>query len=122
MRKGIYFSLLLATLAACIQEDNKALLIGDWQGASWTIGGADSGRDVADVKFSFRENYTYTASYGNSNEQGTYRLTEKKLYTTAEGANQAEKMVELASISADSIVMNMNRVGTAEQLILVKQK
>jgi hypothetical protein len=42
-----------------------------------------------------------------------------KLYTHAE--EQAEKMVEVALSGTDTLRMKMNRAGTPEELVLIKE-
>lgn len=98
----------------------KDLLYGNWQGASWKVHGRESGRDFRAVTFTFNPDDTYRAAFADQVENGVYRLDGNKLYTT--GENQIEKMVRLASLLADTLVMDMNRVGAAEELVLVKQK
>ncbi|MCC6412839.1 MAG: hypothetical protein IT270_14335, partial [Saprospiraceae bacterium] len=38
---------------ACKNDEKTPLLMGSWQGVSWTVGDKDSGRNVADVTFEF---------------------------------------------------------------------
>lgn len=99
----------------------KQRLIGKWQGSSWTVGGKDVGRNAKAVSFEFTDGYTYATRYEDQSEKGTFRLSGDKLYTTADAANKIEKMVKIASISADTFVMDMNRMGDAEQLTLIKK-
>jgi hypothetical protein len=123
MKKIIFSTLMLTALVSCKQDDSKKqLLFGKWQGTAWTVAGKDSGRDAKAVNFEFKNDDTYAASFGGQGEKGTFRLSEDKLYTTSEAANKIEKMVKLSTISADTIVMDMNRVGDSEQLVLVKNK
>jgi hypothetical protein len=105
-------------LGACQQEETKALLQGDWKGVSWTVNGEESGRVEAGVQFHFESDDSYTATYGDQLEKGSYRVRSGKLYTIAE--NKIEKMVGIARLTSDTLVMDMNRVGTAEQLVLVR--
>ena len=112
---------LIFLLAACQQEDRTPLLIGKWKGISWTVQGKDSGRNAANVRFEFKNDKTYTASYGGDNEAGTFRLRfDSKLFTIEDG--KIEKSVLLSKITADTLIMDMNRVGDSEQLVLVKVK
>jgi hypothetical protein len=109
-------------LVGCKQDDSKKqLLFGKWQGTAWTVAGKDSGRDAKSVGFEFKIDDTYTASFGGQGEKGVFRLDGDKLYTTSEAVNKIEKMVKLSTITADTVVMDMNRVGDSEQLILVKK-
>ena len=123
--KGSYFIVIaffICLLFACQPEDKTPMLIGKWKGVSWKANQKDSGRNAADVRFEFFEDNTYTAAYGGDAEKGTFRLRfDGKLFTTASGQNELEKSVLLAKITPDTLIMNMNRVGTPEQLILVKK-
>jgi DNA-directed RNA polymerase alpha subunit len=117
----IFSVMLLALfLVACQQEETKALLQGDWMGVSWKVNGEESGRVEAGVQFHFDAEDTYTATYGDQVEKGSYRVRSGKLYTVAE--NKIEKMVGIARLTPDTLIMDMNRVGTAEELVLVRKK
>ncbi len=120
MKKGILFALTISFLFAnCKQDDKKPLLIGDWQGVSWKVNGKESGRAYETVKFNFKMDDTYSTSFDGQSEKGSFRLSGDKLYTT--GENKIEKMVKLATLTADTIVMDMNRAGESEALILAKK-
>jgi hypothetical protein len=122
MKKLVLSTLLLAALASCKQDDSKKqLLFGQWQGATWTVAGKNVGRDAKAVSFEFKNDDTYAAAWGGQGEKGVFRLDGDKLYTTADAANKIEKMVKLSTITADTVVMDMNRVGDSEQLTLVKK-
>ncbi|HFA52030.1 MAG TPA: hypothetical protein ENJ95_23690 [Bacteroidetes bacterium] len=106
-------------LFSCATENDNQKIIGQWQGITWDVGGRASGRKAADVVFQFNPDDTYTASFGQQKEEGNFRLKGNKLYTTATG--KAEKMVRVTLRSVDTLAMDMNRVGTLEELVLVKQ-
>ncbi|MCB0662423.1 MAG: hypothetical protein KDC24_06770 [Saprospiraceae bacterium] len=105
--------------SACQSHETDTGLLGDWQGIKWIVEGNDSGRDVSVVTFSFQQDGTYNANYGQQAESGTYYTKEGKLYTHADG--QVEKMVQYSYQGTDTIKMVMNRAGTAEDLYLVKK-
>lgn len=111
---------MIAFFASCKEDDSKKnLLIGKWKGVSWKVNGKESGRDFGSIKFEFQMGDLYTASYGGQVEKGSFRLSGDKLYTIAE--NKIEKMVKLASLKADTLIMDMNRAGESEQLTLIKK-
>ena len=121
MKNLLLFTFAL-TLFSCKQDDSiKQQLIGQWKGVIWTVGGKDAGRNVKSISFEFQDNYTYATSYEDQSEKGTFRLSGDKLYTTADAKNKIEKMVKIAAISTDTLVMDMNRMGDAEQLTLIKK-
>lgn len=121
-----YLTVVLLTvlmMCSCQSEDKTPLLIGTWKGASWSVGNKDSGRKASNARFVFNADNTYSANFEGSNEKGTFRLRgDGKLFTTAEGSTKIEKAVKLTKITADTVVMDMNRVGDREQLVLVKMK
>ena len=120
MKNITAFFLFCVLIGACKFEDKTPLLIGNWQGVSWKVNGKESDRGAEAVTFSFNTDKTYNTAYESEFEKGTFRLAGDKLYTT--GENKIEKMVKLSTITSDTIVMDMNRAGIAEQIILVKKK
>ncbi len=104
---------------SCINTSNKALLVGDWKGVEWLVGGNPSDYDAKQVHFNFANNGGYSSEFGADKEKGTYILRDDKLYTTPEG--QLEIMVEIAKLTKDSLVFNMNRSGQAETLTLIRK-
>jgi Lipocalin-like domain len=122
MKNLLFLSLFTLTLFSCKQDDSmKQKLIGKWQGVSWTVGGKDAGRNPKAVSFEFTDGYTYSTTYEDQGEKGTFRLSGDKLYSTADAGNKIEKMVKIAAINADTFVMDMNRMGDAETLTLIKK-
>jgi Lipocalin-like domain len=113
---------------ACKSEPtfNPELIVGTWNGVDWRVQGKSSGRDAAAVSFVFAP-YTgqgsvegaYIAVYGDQKEKGLYKLKGNKLYTTAE--DKIEKVVRIIHISADTLVLGMNRMGQDEELVLVER-
>ncbi len=119
-KKLIFISVLILGLMSCEPEGNDNLLIhGTWQGVSWKIAGMEQLGENSEMMFVFNADSTYAAGTGTQMENGVYTYKNEKLYTTAEG--KIEKMVEVKLPSTDTIVMNMNRGGTAEVITLVKQ-
>jgi hypothetical protein len=116
-----YLPLLLPLffLFACTDSGSDAQITGEWQGVSWIVNGETSDRDASQVTFSFEPTGTYSGAFGTQEEAGTYRVEGNKLYTHAE--EQAEKMVEVALSGTDTLRMKMNRAGTPEELVLIKE-
>ncbi len=120
MKKTLFFALAIFIFACTQEKDPKTeLLYGNWKGISWDIAGKSSDMDASSVAFEFKADGTYSAGFGGQAENGTFKLKDNKLYTTA--ANKIEKMVALSKVTKDTIIMDMNRQGQAEQLILVKK-
>lgn len=122
MKRLLFLSLLIIGLGTSCQlaENNNEDVFGSWKAISWEAAGIETLGEDANVTFTFNEDDTYVASSGSSSEKGTYRLMETNLYTNAEG--QVEKMVEIKLPSIDTMIMNMNRAGTEETMILVKNQ
>jgi hypothetical protein len=105
---------------------NPELLVGTWNGIDWKVKGKSSGRDASAVYFVFAPftgegvvEGTYIAAYGDQKEKGSYKLTGDKLYTTAE--DKIEKVVRILNLSADTLVLGMNRMGQEEELVLIER-
>ena len=105
-------------ISSCMHSENKALLVGDWKGAEWLVGGNPSEYDAKKVSFHFGNDGGYNSDFGGDIEKGTYILRDDKLFTTPDG--QLEIMVLISKLTKDSLVFNMNRSGRAETLTLVK--
>lgn len=105
-------------LFSCMHSENKTLLVGDWKGAEWLVGGNPSEYDAKKVSFHFGADGGYSSDFGGDVEKGTYILRNDKLFTTPDG--QLEIMVLISKLTKDSLVFDMNRSGRAETLTLVK--
>ena len=112
--------LTIATLSACqrVNDKNPALL-GQWQGTEWLVFDKPSEMDAAQVLFEFKEDGTYTASFGNQTQNGTWRTDNDKLYTTENG--KREIMVKILKADGTALDFEMNRGGQEETLKLVKK-
>ena len=113
------FALFLFTLSNCATEKKVEPVLGSWQAIGWLVDDKDSNRDISSINFEFNEDGNYSANWGKQGEKGTFEVKDDKLYTTGEG--QIKKMVKFTISNLDTMVMDMNRVGTEEQLILVKK-
>ncbi|MEY3194611.1 MAG: hypothetical protein RIQ78_708 [Bacteroidota bacterium] len=120
----LFFTLLFACATA--PTFNPELLVGTWNGVDWRVQGKSSGRDAASVSFVFTPltghesvEGLYMAVYGDQVEKGQYKIKEDKLYTTAE--DKIEKVVRIVHLSADTLVLGMNRMGQEEELVLVER-
>lgn len=127
MKKLLYALPLL--LIACKQEVKFTpdMLPGTWHGVDWTVKGKSvADRDASSVYFVFEAPGSdaakgrYIAAYGDQKERGEFRLEGDKLYTTAD-ENKIEKVVRVVKLTADTLVLDMNRMGASEQLVLVEK-
>lgn len=118
----LFFLVIFAvTFLSCIEDVNKKLIIGEWLGLSWSVaeGGDYNERDHEGFSFIFNGDGTYSATFGNSDESGTYWVEREKLYTTAQGKTQ--KMVKILTINEEMMTIQMNRGGTLELLELKRK-
>ena len=119
MKNIVTLMFLLFCLTSCADNsEQKALLTGKWQGTEWLIGQKNSGQDASKVSFQFNADDTYSATFGNQKNTGTYRISGMKLYTKEEG--KAEIVVNMTQLTADSLSFDMNRGGQAETLRFVR--
>lgn len=111
-------SILCFALAACsVTHENEELLINTWtgvaaDGAAQAVTGAPSS-----YIFDFKDDYTYSYKYGGSySEEGTWSTKLHLLY--AQPNNGTENVVEIKSLTADTLVLKMNRGGFEFDLTL----
>jgi hypothetical protein len=109
----ILFSSLL--LLACADNLDETLLHGNWSTKDWYI--LESGKKINNtMDFSFDSDRRYSIDYGSQKESGKYWVAVDYLHTVEDG--KAEKKVKIISLSADTMVLEMNRAGQIERLLL----
>ena len=120
MLKQTLLLILLITAVSCgEQENNNEQIYGSWKAISWTVAGIENLDESSNVSFQFNDDDTYTGKANElTQEEGIYRLSGTRLYTTEEG--KLEKMIKVELSGADTLTMFMNRSGTSETMILVK--
>ena len=109
--------LICSLLSSCKQNPAYQLIAGHWKAADWIIEGASTSAE--NVQFEFRSDKTYHAVLGQSEEEGTFRIESEYLFTKT--GDQLEIMVNIEKLTADSMVLGMNRSGQRETLILVRE-
>ena len=121
--KYIRFSILpllvMVLLMACFNKLDEKLLQGEWKGAEWLVEGQTADYDASSALFTFDEKGMYSFNYAGSGETGKYHVSGNELFTTPEGGIQM--MVKIEKLTTDSLVIQMNRGGTAEKLTLVRK-
>jgi hypothetical protein len=110
-------SLFFACSAA--DKETEALLQGRWAGDSWFIEDVLKSYDMSRIYFEFQDGNRYEARLGDSFEKGTFRVYGDKLYTQNGAA--AQIVTNINKLTTDSLVINMNRGGQREQLILIRK-
>jgi hypothetical protein len=120
MKIKLLMLIAITALTACQPANDKnPALLGQWQGTEWLIFDKPSGMDASQVVFEFKEDGTYSASFGNQNQNGTWRTEKDKLYTLETG--KKEIMVKLLKADGTNLDFEMNRGGQKETLRLVKK-
>ncbi len=105
---------------ACEDIKQNKLIVGNWVGAEWLVGGTPSAANPKNTTFSFTDKGDYVYNNSGVTEKGTFRVSESKLFTTPDG--QQEMAVGITKLTTDSLVFQMNRGGQLETLTLIKQK
>ena len=118
IRSTLLILSLVVSIFACQHAIDKKMLLGEWKGAQWLIEGQTADYDATSTFFSFRDDGTYTYRYTDMEEKGKYFVSRDELITTPDGG--IKMMVRIEKLTSDSLVMNMNRGGTAETLTLVR--
>ncbi len=112
-------SFILVFIISCGNTENNKLIIGNWQGVQWVVGGQPSENMTSQTSFSFDSTGVYSYQYGSNKETGTYKIANDELYTTPN--NELEMMVKIIKLTADSMVFEMNRGGQSEELTLIRK-
>ena len=122
--KGIKQSCVMLAIVllvfACEDIKQNKLIVGNWIGAEWLIGGNPSPSNPKNTTFTFNDNGDYVYNNAGITEKGTFKVSESKLFTTPDG--QQEIAVGILKLTTDSLVFQMNRGGQLETLTLVKKK
>jgi hypothetical protein len=111
---------IILLFASCANTENSKLIVGQWFGKQWLVNGQPSNYDAAATSFTFDDKGNYSFTYSNTVEKGTYKVEEDMLFTEPNG--QVEMMVKITKLTKDSLVFDMNRGGTAEVLMLTRNK
>jgi hypothetical protein len=112
------FLAVVLLFSSCQSSKNEELILGKWKGAEWLVEGNPADYDPKEVHFTFSKD-GYISDFGGEKEKGTYYIRGDELYTTPD--DKMEIMVQIAQLSKDTLVFNMNRGGTAEKLTLVHE-
>lgn len=120
--KTIFLSLMVAcSIISCnnTPNPNEKLIIGNWQAVSWVNTAGQAVEQTQTVQFNFTPDGKYSYTNEGVKENGTYKIENDMLFTTAEKQN--EMMVKIAKATNDSLVFEMSRGGQNEVLRLVRK-
>ncbi len=117
MKFLLTFCLTLMLLQGCNSLHDEALLHGQWKTQMWMV--LSTGQEIKNkMDFTFSPDKTYVVDYGSQDEKGSYYIAGEYLYTKETGAT--EKSVKIKLLTADSLIFEMNRAGSLEQVLLLK--
>jgi len=113
-----FITILSFVIISCGNNYNEVLLHGKWKTHDWTV--KTTGKKVTgQMDFEFNTNGEYLIDYGSQNEKGKYWITADYLHTVETG--QSEKSVKVLKLTKDSFHFQMNRAGSLEEVLLLKQ-
>ena len=117
MKPILTFCLTLMLLQGCNSLHDEALLHGQWKTQKWIV--LSSGQKINNkMDFTFNADKTYVVDYGSQDEKGSYYIAGEYLHTKETGAT--EKSVKIKLLTTDSLIFEMNRAGSLEQVLLLK--
>ncbi len=119
IRFGCTLVFSLAFMAGCTYSHYDEYIVGKWKGVKWESEGKDRSSQIGDYWFDFRDDNTYASFFGGVDEQGKYYVEGNRLYTKADGEN--EIVVEIRSLTQDTLRIGMNRGGVPETLVLARE-
>lgn len=111
--------LAMICIAGCQNSPYADKIPGTWSAVEWRVNGQPGQYNVAGTRFSFDQDGRYTYTYGSEVEEGSYFLSRDELITTPDGG--IKMMVRIERMSGDTLVFNMNRGGSAERIVLIRQ-
>jgi Lipocalin-like domain len=106
-------------LTSCADTKNNKAIIGSWRAVQWEANGKPLNRNVETTNFTFTDKGNYSFENAGTIEDGTYKVEQSNLFTTAKG--KQEIMVKIVKLTNDSLVFDMNNSGEAETITLLKK-
>jgi hypothetical protein len=100
-------------------NQNEEYIVGKWKAIKWESDGQSKSNQVQNYWFHFHDDGTYQSHFGGNNEDGNYRVEYNRLYTKSKG--EAEIVVEILSMTPDTMKIGMNRSGMSETLVLAHE-
>lgn len=94
-------------------------LHGEWKVKDWEIKSTGQKRSNQ-MDFNFAADGRYKVDYGRIKEVGNYWIANSYLHTQED--DELEKKVKILKLNQDTFHMQMNRGGSLENVLLVKEK
>jgi glyoxylate utilization-related uncharacterized protein len=118
MMKKIFFAFLLIPFLSCTKNN----IVGQWQGESATVNGAEINANFANILMELGENgaYQYKAT-DNYIERGMYRVDGKFFITIDTLNKKLDKMVEIEQLTTDRLVLKMKNLRNEIELLTLKK-
>jgi len=111
----VIFSLFI--IIGCGDKYSKTNLYGDWSVSEWKV--ETSGKSISNkMDMNFNADDKYSIDYGSKKESGKYWISGDYLHTMAEG--KSEMSVRIMKLNSDTLVIQMNRGGKMERVVLLK--
>ena len=112
-------SLIILTLLfiSCANKYSETEMYGKWSVSKWVV--ESTGELITNqMDMEFNSDRKYSIDYGPKIESGDYWISGDYLHTIGEG--QTEMSVKILELNADSLVIQMNRSGDLEKVILIR--
>lgn len=117
-----YTSLFVLLFLMACQPHQKwpnEVLHGQWDSVSWT--NLNTNKPINNqLDFDFGTDGRYELDYGTKKVQGKYWMEDDFLHTIEDG--QSEIKVKILNVNTDSLIIDMNRGGKMERVVLTKVK
>jgi len=109
---------LMITISSCADKYSETDMHGDWKVSEWKK--ESSGKIISNkMDMNFNPDGQYSIDYGSKKESGKYWIKGEYLHTVAEG--KSEMSVKILNLNSDSLVMQMNRGGEMERVVLLNK-
>lgn len=119
MKHQLLCSIFFLFFIGCSTYLDTDLILGNWRTQIWF---RLDNLEVIDGKmsFTFSKGGKYKIDYGSDKEDGIYWFAGDYLHSKEDG--QSEKAVKIILLSKDSLIIDMNRDGVLERVLLLKQQ
>jgi len=113
------WTLCFCLIIACQQQKwPDEALHGQWDSSSWI--NLNTQKEISSqLDFNFKSDGRYELDYGTKLVEGKFWIESDYLHTIED--QQSEMKVKILSLNQDSLVIDMNRGGHMERVILLKQ-
>lgn len=120
MKQFLSWSILLSFMIifnSCDENPYTEQVIGNWRTVDWHLKGSPV-KINQKMDFVFYPEKRYKVDYGTETEEGKYWFEGMDLYSIEDGANM--KKVKLVKLTTDTMMLEMNRAGRIEEVLLVR--